>query len=393
MLDSITVNKSAGSSSNAETGDFYGMNAALLATNGATVTITNSTITSSAQNGNGVFSYGSGTTVNVSDTVISTTADNSGGIQTTGGGVTNASNLTVTTQGSSAAAIRSDRGGGTVTVSGGTYTSNGYNSPAVYSTADITVSDAVLTANNSEAIVIEGANSVTLYDCTVSGNMSDTEGTSSDENVHNIMIYQSQSGDAAEGTSYFTMEGGSVTSENGDMIYVTNTHAIIYLSGAEFVNEDEEAYLMNICGNSGDRGWGAEGENGAQVELTMSNQTLQGDIVVDDISTLDISLEDGSSLVGTINVVDNAYNGTAVDDNAVVVIDSTSTWYLTGDCVITSLDNSGTIVYNGYTIKLLSDGTVLSDDDETCIMLTVTYDDEGCVESVAIEEVYVADIE
>ena len=75
------------------------MNAALLATNGATVTIKNATVNSSAQNGNGVFSYGSGTTVNISDSTITTSADNSGGIQTTGGGTTNAENLTVTTSG------------------------------------------------------------------------------------------------------------------------------------------------------------------------------------------------------------------------------------------------------------------------------------------------------
>lgn len=207
-LNNITVNKSAGATSNTENGDFYGVNAALLATDGANVTIQNATVTSSAQNGNGVFSYGSGTVVNIADSTITATADNSGGIQTTGGGTTNASNLTVETSGNSSAAIRSDRGGGTVNVNGGTYTSNGYNSPAVYSTAAITVSDATLTANNSEALVIEGKNSITLDNCTVYGNMSDTKGTSSDENVHNVMIYQSMSGDADVGTSIFSMTGG-----------------------------------------------------------------------------------------------------------------------------------------------------------------------------------------
>lgn len=79
-LDGITVDKRAGATSNAEDGDFYGMNAALLATNGATVTIKNATVNSSAQNGNGVFSYGADTTVNISDSTITTSADNSGGI-------------------------------------------------------------------------------------------------------------------------------------------------------------------------------------------------------------------------------------------------------------------------------------------------------------------------
>ena len=134
-LDRITVDKSAGSSSSPENGDFYGVNAALLATNGAQVTIRSATVTSNAQNGNGVFSYGTGTVVRISDSTITTRADNSGGIQTTGGGTTLAENLTVKTAGSPSAAIRSDRGGGTVSVSGGSYETSGLNSPAVYSTA------------------------------------------------------------------------------------------------------------------------------------------------------------------------------------------------------------------------------------------------------------------
>ncbi len=358
-LEGITVDKSAGASSNTEDGDFYGMNAALLATNGANVTIADAQITSSAQNGNGVFSYGEGTVVNISDSTITTTADNSGGIQTTGGGTTNASNLTVETSGSSAAAIRSDRGGGTVNVNGGSYTSNGYNSPAVYSTAEITVENATLTANNSEALVIEGANSMTLIDCIVYGNMSDTQGTSSDENVHNVMIYQSMSGDADVGTSTFSMTGGSLTSNNGDMIYVTNTHCILTLSGVEIMNNETDGYLLLVSGNSGTRGWGSAGANGAQVEFTADSQVLEGDIAVDTVSTLTMTMTNGTVFTGTINIIENAEGGAAVENNAVVTVGAGCTWNLTGNCTLTSLENNGTINFNGYTITL-ADGTVLS---------------------------------
>lgn len=359
VLDGITVNKSAGSTSNTESGDFYGMNAALLATDGANVTITNATVTSNAQNGNGVFSYGSGTIVTISDSTITTYQDNSGGIQTTGGGTTYASNLTVETSGNSSAAIRSDRGGGTVVVTGGSYTSNGYNSPAVYSTADITVSDAILTANNSEALVIEGKNSIVLENCTVYGNMSDTKGTSSSENVHNVMIYQSMSGDAAVGTSYFSMTGGTLTSNNGDIFYITNTACTIELSNVTIENLDTTSYLFNIIGNSATRGWGTAGSNGAQATITCSNQVLEGDIRVDEISTLALTLSNGSSFTGSINIVANEEGGTAVANNAVVTIEEGCTWTLTQDCVITSLTNNGTVIFNGYTITL-TDGTVLS---------------------------------
>ena len=359
-LDGITVEKSGGICSNVESGDFYGMNAALLATNGAVVNLTGAHVTSNAQNGNGVFSYGEGTVVNIADSVIETAADNSGGIQTTGGGTTNASNLTVTTQGSSSAAIRSDRGGGTVNAAGGTYTTNGLNSPAVYSTANISVSSAVLTANDSEALVIEGQNSITLTDCDVSGNMNKTRGSSSDVNVHNVMIYQSMSGDAEVGTASFTMTGGSLTGNSGDLIYVTNTRSVIELCGVELVNNDPDGALLRVAGNDASHGWGTAGANGASVTLTARDQVLAGDIIVDDISTLDLTLSEGSAFTGTIQIVDNAEGGAAVENNAAVTIEKGSSWTLTGNCVITTLDNQGTIHFNGYTITL-ADGTVLSE--------------------------------
>lgn len=286
------------------------------------------------------------------------TVDNSGGIQTTGGGTTNAENLTVTTSGNSSAAIRSDRGGGTVNVTGGSYTSNGYNSPAVYPTAAITVKNAKLTANNSESLVIEGKNSIALENCTVSGNMSSTKGSSSLENVHTVMIYQSMSGDADVGTSEFSMTGGSLIGKNGDLFYITNTHCILTLSGVTLKNEDPDGYLLRVVGNSASHGWGTAGSNGAQVEFTADAQTLESNILVDTISTLDLTLQNGSSFTGTINIVDNAEGGAAVSDNAVVTIGSGCTWTLTGDCTITSLINNGTINFNGYTITL-ADGTVL----------------------------------
>ncbi|MBR1442549.1 MAG: S-layer homology domain-containing protein [Firmicutes bacterium] len=358
VLDNITADKSAGSSSNTENGDFYGVNAAILAKNGAQATIKNSSVKSSAKNGNGIFSYGNGTVVNISDTDITTTGDNSGGIQTTGGGTTNAENITVNTSGNSAAAIRSDRGGGTVNVNKGSYTSNGYNSPAVYSTADITVKNAELTANNSEALVIEGKNSIKLENCTVSGNMSDTKGSSSDENVHNIMIYQSMSGDAAVGTSSLDVSGGTITGNNGDMIYITNTHAVISLSDVEFVNKDSENVFMRVCGNSASHGWGKAGSNGAQAEVTADGQKIDGNIIVDSISSLTLELKNGSVLTGTVNIEENS-SGSAAENNAVVTVEEGSVWNLTGDCKVTSVDNKGTVNFNGYKIYL-ADGTVLS---------------------------------
>ena len=348
-LDGITINKTGGSSSSTENGDFYGMNAGLLAQNGATVTITGATITTNAANGNGVFSYGSGTTVNISDSIIRTSLNNSGGIQTTGGATMNATNLDVQTEGGSSAAIRSDRGGGDVNVSGGTYVTNGTGSPAVYSTADITVENAALTANNSEAIVVEGKNSVTLNNVTLSGNM--PASTDANENIHNIMLYQSMSGDAEVGQSSFTATGGSILANAGDMFYVTNTTCAITLSNVALTLANDT--LLNVCGNSNSRGWGTAGANGGTCVFTVTGQTMNGNILVDEISSLDFSMLSGSVFTGAINP-----SGAAGTVN--VTIEDGCQWNLTGDCYITSFTGSvANIVTNGYAVYV--NGVAITD--------------------------------
>lgn len=279
--------------------------------------------------------------VGSNNTAASATVESVGGGQSFGGSGE-------VTQGTAATTICED----------GTYSGESYNSPAVYSTADITVKNANLTENNSEALVIEGKNSITLEDCYVTGNMSDTKGTSSSENVHNVMIYQSMSGDADVGTSVFSMTGGSLVGSSGDMFYITNTHCLMTLSGVNIVNNDADGALLRVVGNSASRGWGTAGSNGAQVEFAADGQTLAGDIIVDTISNLTMTMKNGSTFTGTVNIVDNAEGGTAVSDNAVVAIENGCTWNLTGNCTLTSLTNNGTINFNGYTITL-ADGTVL----------------------------------
>ena len=349
-----TVTKT-GDSDGGDNCNFYGLNAALLVMGGSTATISGGTITSDADGANGVFSYGGnggkngasgdGTTVYISDTVITTTGNGSGGIMTTGGGVTYASNLTVETSGRSSAAIRTDRGGGTVVVDGGTYTSNGLGSPAIYSTADITVSNATLVSNLSEGVCIEGKNTITLIDCDLSANNTQCNGNATF--MDTIMIYQSMSGDADSGTSAFTMTGGTLTSLNGHMFHVTNTHAVISLSGVQLVNGDEENVLLSVC----DDGW-----SGASniAELNADAQTLAGTILVGSNSTLTLTLENGSSFEGTVSGRISNSKGSVISTEVgtvTVTLDETSTWTLTADTYITALNGDpANVIANGYTL-------------------------------------------
>ena len=353
-VEDPTVTKT-GSSDGGDDCSFYGLNAAVLVKGGSTTTITGGTVVTDADGANGVFSYGGnggqngaagdGTTVVISGTVITTAGDGSGGIMTTGGGVTVARDLTVTTGGRSSAAIRTDRGGGTVTVDGGIYTTNGLGSPVIYSTADVTVSNAVLTSNLSEGVCIEGKNSVTLVDCELTA--SNTQRNGNAQFLDAVMIYQSMSGDADSGTSRFTMTGGSLTSRSGHMFHVTNTSAVITLSGVTLVNEDSEGILLSVCSD----GWSG-GSNAAV--LNASAQELSGAILVGSDSELTLNLTDGSGFSGSIGgTIVNAAGETVSTGTGTVAVslDGTSTWTLTADSYVTSFDGDAAgVVSNGYTL-------------------------------------------
>ena len=349
-----TVTKS-GDSDGGDNCNFYGLNAAVLVKDGATATITGGTVTSDAEGANGVFCYGGnggqngasgdGTTVYIYDTAITTTGNGSGGIMTTGGGVTYAYDLTVETSGRSSAAIRTDRGGGTVVVDGGSYTSNGLGSPAIYSTADITVSNATLLSTLSEGVCIEGLNAITLTNCDLTANNTKCNGNATF--LDTIMIYQSMSGDAASGTSSFTMTGGSLTSKNGHVFHVTNTSAVITLEGVEIVNEDGDNILLSVCAD----GWSG-GSNAATLKAIA--QKLAGAIKVGSDSALTLMLTDGSSFEGSIDGSIVNASGTTVSTQVgtvSVTLDDTSTWTLTGDSYVTEFNgDAANVIANGYTL-------------------------------------------
>ena len=346
-ISNITVEKT-GDSDGGDNTSFYGTNSAIIAKGGANVTIKNTTITTDATGANGVFSYGGsattnnsssdGTTINISDSTITTSKDNSGGIMTTGGGVMNATNLTITTSGTSSAAIRSDRGGGTVLVNNGTYKTTGKGSPAVYSTADITVKNATLISTSSEGVVIEGKNSVTLENV----ELTDTNNTLNGQSTtyKNIFLYQSMSGDAADGVATFTSKNSTITTNKGDSFYVTNTTATINLENNKIINNDSTGNFLRIQKDS----WGNSGSNGGVVTLNLTNQEIEGNIVVDSISKLTVNLTSSSVFKGTIN----SNNGGEV----ALTLDKTSSITLTGNTYIKSLTNLDTtnanINLNGY---------------------------------------------
>ena len=370
-LDNDTITRTSDSSTGGDNSSFYGVGAAVLATDG-TAYVKDGSVTTDAAGGAGLFAYGDGT-VYASGTTVKTTQDTSGGVHVAGGGTLYGWDLDVETNGESSAAIRSDRGGGTMVIDGGNYVSNGVGSPAIYSTADIAVSNASLTANGSEAVCIEGLNSIHLYDCDLTGNMSDLD---QNDNTWTVILYQSMSGDSEVGNSTFQMDGGSLTSENGGVFYTTNTESTITLSNVDINYNDDNEFFLQCTGNTNQRGWGQSGANGADCHFTGISQDMQGNVIWDSISDLDFYLTEGSSLTGAV-VDDETYAGEGGDGYCNVYVSSDSTWTVTGDSTVSSLENEGTIVDSeGKTVTIQgTDGTVYVQGDSEYTITTGSYSD------------------
>ncbi len=378
-LDDAEIARESSDSTGGDNSSFYGVGAALLVTDG-TAYVGDSTVTTDAAGGAGLFAYGEGT-VYAADTVIHTQQDTSGGIHAAGGGAFYAWDLDVTTEGESAAAIRSDRGGGTMVVDGGTYTSNGFGSPAVYCTADIAINGAELTATGSEAVCIEGLNSIRLYDSNLSGNMTDNE---QNDCTWNVILYQSMSGDSEIGNSTFSMEGGTLTAENGGMFYTTNTESTFILKDVELTYAQDSEFFLKCTGNANQRGWGQTGSNGADSNFTAISQDMEGDVIWDSISTLDCYMTEGSRLTGAV-IDDESCAGEGGDGACNFYISEDSVWTVTGDSVLSALYNAGTIVdADGNTVTIQgTDGTVYAEGGSAYTITVSSYEESADLSGAA----------
>jgi hypothetical protein len=155
------------------------------------------------------------------------------------------------------------------------------------------------------------------------------------------------SGDADTGTSTFnckssTMEILSTSSvyDSAPMFFITNTEAVISLENCTFT------YGSNIFLDAeGTSEWGESGSNGGTVTLTLTNQNIEGDLVVDASSSLAVTMVN-SSIKGKIN---NSKNSATIS----ITLDSASKITLTGNSYISSLNNADStgsnIIKGSYT--------------------------------------------
>lgn len=377
-LENALLQKS-GDDTDGDRCNFYGVNSILTAVGeGSSATVSNSSLTATSAGSNGIFAT-DGATVTVSDTSIDTTADNSRGLDATYGGVITADNVDITTAGDHCAGIATDRGGGTITTVDSTVSTQGSGSPILYSTGDIEVENLTGTASGSQIAGMEGLNTICIENSTLTSSI--TGKTASDPIANGIIIYQSTSGDAEAttgSTATFTAKNSTLSSaiQSGSMFYLTNTSANITLQNTELDFDSSQATLITACGNDSNN-WGQAGSNGATVKVKAINQTLEGDIVADTISSINLTLTKGSTWTGSAIIQDNDSATTTTKSPISITVGKKSSWIVTGDCTVSNLTvkNGGTIKdSDGQTVTIVANGkTVVEGTGNVTITVTGTY--------------------
>ena len=397
-LANSLINKTGDTASSGDDADFYGINAAVLVNTNGTLEISNVEINTNSKGSNGIFvtnsdssssSSGSAgqnsgegsqppevqgssqpgqtpdgnvggeqsgqstvegnTQANIKNVKITTHSDKSRGLDATYNGIINAENVIINTNGQSCAALATDRGEGQVHVKNsqintGVSKDSGRGSPLIYSTGNITVENTKGTAYVSQIACIEGKNSIQVTNSELTGY---GEGNRQDGNEYvdlgGIFIYQSMSGDSDIGTSLFTAKDSKLSIAEDSSVYrdapmfhITNTACVVDLENTE-LSFGSGVFLEASCQNQ----WGSEGSNGGDCELNTNNEKIEGDVIVDSISSLIWNLEN-TKFSGAINST----------GNTTVNVGSGSTWTLTGDSSVSSLTVEGNIEYGEYSLTV-----------------------------------------
>lgn len=209
----------------------------------------------------------------------------------------------------------------------------GRNSSAIYSNGSVNVSDGVICSENSEAVIIDCGSYTLFKNCYIKilsggitgGSTGGTYDRTSDKS--GILIYQKNSFSSHKERSYFTMDYGIIDYQvkNAPLFYVRNIRTSISLNNVDIKGINSGVLLKAEAGE----GSLLSGEK-IDIVLATKNQKLNGDIVLDSQSSINIELCSGSVFTGSVN---NENRG----EGASFYIDNESSWIATNDSYIDSL--------------------------------------------------------
>lgn len=329
----LTINNSRltsiGNATKEEDSCLYGLNAGILAKKGSRIDIKNSTITTMGKGASAVFASGDNSLINIDNIIINTKGCYSNGLNASCRGTVMAHDIAINTEGRNSAAVATYMENGIINVENSLGCAAGEDSPCIYSRGEVVITDSKFKSENSEAAIVDGS-SVIINNTSLNG-----------KEKNGIVLFQEDKKNSAIGKCIFTSSLGSITAGKGAMFYVTNTEAIVNL-----FNTKLNLSMDNVLINARQDRWGEAGSNGGILKLIGNHQTLKGDILCDELSLVDLELNDYTYYTGILNC-------SKLGDVS-INLDSTSVWTLTGTSYINYITDEDkelkNIIDNGYDI-------------------------------------------
>lgn len=196
-------------------------------------------------------------------------------------------------------------------------------------TAENTTTEKTVTAPAAETTTTTSDTTVTdekVTDATVD----DTADTTTTGDVDGVYNNATASGPFVLKET-FNAVGSVFTVESGDTFTATDINTVVSLNGNRITNNDAASAFLRATNS--------------QVAMTLSNQVAEGDIILDSLSTLTLTLSNQSYYMGIVNHANSA-------KSVSVSLDATSQLILAGDSYIDALENADStnqnIYSNGY---------------------------------------------
>jgi autotransporter family porin len=269
----------------------------------AIIDLTDTTINTSGAGAHGIGSTGANASINVTNGSITTTGAQAIGAYVGNGGVFTLNNGSITTSNAFATGVMADSGA-TAALFGGSITTGGANSTALLASG----ASSAITARGTRLVSGGGAGAT----ADAGGALSLIETSAQGAGAGIAVTDNTASGN----TSAIVVSGGSVAASTGDAITVTGARAGILIGNGAVLSAASGA-LLNAT-------------NGSTVNFTVNGETLNGNLLADNSSTVQVNLQNGSTLTGRV-------------DPLSMSIDGTSTWNVVANSTLANLSNAGIV--------------------------------------------------
>lgn len=338
---SLTLNKAfLTKSGDSQTDASLGYNAILHARDENSKTyLANSKLSANSLSSPGLFSTEQAQ-VYANKTTISTTADQSAALYASKNGQILANKLTIATQGQSSTGLLADLEG-QISVTNSVLSTSGSKSPLLSSKGQLEVKNVTGSAGASPIASLIESGRLLIQDSDLTSSTSDASTSSTGaETASPISIYREgiEANEEDSPKASLNISNSSISSAitTGALIHLTNTQANISLSKNQLTFDDTKASLLRLSGN--DKNMGAAGSNGAQADVLCRQQELSGDIEVDSISSLNLTLTEKSTYTGKTKISTNAVNTSPSDNPITVNLSKNSKWIMTGNSTVSQLN-------------------------------------------------------